>query len=123
MGFPQPNGTHDAVACPDDPGGPLNQRLYVGDPWELEVTVTNTKTGAPLEPASLSALIYSPAARLPNATVPPVGPVTLPKLETNVYEAVVVAELNENGQWLAVITSPAPDKKVLPVVVSVAEPV
>lgn len=101
----------------------MNQPLYVGDPWELEITVTNTKTGAPVEPLSLSALIYSPAARKENPTVGPVGPITLPKLETNVYEAVVVSELGESGQWLAVITCPAPFKKVLPVVVSVSEPV
>lgn len=47
---------------------------------------------------------------------------TLPKVETNVYEAVVVSELDEPGRWLAMITSPEPDKAVLPVVESVSEP-
>ena len=98
----------------------MSQPFYVGDPWELEAVTTNTKTGVPVEPHSLSAMIWPPAARGASPTRGPVGPVTLPKIEANVYEAVVVAELDEAGQWLAVITSPSPYKKVLPVPLSVS---
>lgn len=97
-------------------------QLYVGAPWELEVKATNSKTKAPVEPVSLSVMVYPPAARKVTPTREPIGPVTLLKIETNVYEAVVVAELDEPGQWLAVIASPTPDKAVLPIVESVSEP-
>lgn len=95
-------------------------QLYVGDPWQLEVKATNTKTGAPVEPAELSVMIEPPAARGENPTREPIGPVTLPKLETNVYEGVILEELDEDGAWLAIVTSPAPFKKVIPVEQTVA---
>ena len=98
----------------------MSQPFYFGDPWELEAVTTNTKTGVPVEPTSVSAMIYPPAARGVSPTRAPIGPVTLPKIEANVYEAIVVAELDEAGQWLAVVTSPAPYKKVLPVPLSVS---
>lgn len=92
-----------------------NENLYIGEPWQLEVTATDTKSGVAVEPASLSVVVYPPGARETPPTREPIGPVTLPKLATNVYEDVVVEELNEEGQWLAVVTSPPPNKAVLPV--------
>lgn len=97
-------------------------QLYVGDPWELEVKATNTKTGAPVEPPTLTVTIYPPGARKASPTREPIGPVTLPKTEGNTYEAVVFAALDEPGQWLAVGESPTPDKAVFRIVESVAEP-
>jgi hypothetical protein len=98
----------------------MNQTLYVGDPWEIEVKATNSKTGAPVEPAELTATIYPPAARLSSPTREPIGPVTLPKTEGNTYEAVVFAAFDEAGQWLAVAVSPSPYVKALPVLASVS---
>jgi len=95
-------------------------QLYVGDPWQLEFKVTNTKTGAPEEPPELSVMIEPPGARGESPTREPIGPVVLPKLEENVYEGVILAELDEIGQWLAVVTSPAPFKKVQPIEQTVA---
>jgi hypothetical protein len=94
---------------------PENEKLYVGEPWELEIKATDTKSGEPVEPPSLSVVVYPPGARETPPTRESIGPVTLPKLSTNVYEDVVVEEVNEEGQWLAVVTSPAPLKAVLPV--------
>lgn len=96
------------------------KQLYVGDPWQLEVTATDSKTGLAVEPSSLSVMIEPPAARGENPTREPIGPVVLPKLETNVYEGVILEELDETGSWLAIVTSPAPFKKVIPVEQTVA---
>jgi hypothetical protein len=95
-------------------------QLYVGDPWQLEVKATNSKTGAAVEPVSLSVMIEPPAARGENPTREPIGPIALPKVEENVYEGVILAELDEAGAWLAIVTSPAPFKKVIPVEQTVA---
>ena len=92
-----------------------NEKLYIGEPWELEITATSTKTGAPVEPVSLGVIVYPPGARETPPTREPLAEVTLPKTTANVYENVVVGELNEEGQWLAVVTSPAPYKAILPV--------
>jgi hypothetical protein len=94
---------------------PENERLYVGEPWELELAVTSTRTGEPVEPVSLSVVVYPPGARELPPTREPLPEVTLAKLTANTYEGVVCDEVNEEGQWLAVVTSPAPFKAILPV--------
>ncbi len=93
----------------------MSKPLYVGVPWQLEVKATDTKTGLPVEPASLTVVVYPPAARTTPPTRSPLEAQTLPKIEDNIYEAVVVPELDEMGQWLAVVTSPAPFKAIAPI--------
>jgi hypothetical protein len=99
----------------------MGDQFYVGDDWDIEVKVTNTKTGEPGKPGEVKILVYSPAAR---KTTPVGEPKTLTASEVGegVYEVTGV-ELTEAGQWLAVTETTAPYKGAESLVISVAEPI
>ena len=99
----------------------MTSQFYVGDVWDIEITVTNTKTGLPGEPGEVKVVVYSPAARTSPPTVEPVT-LTAAKTGVGIYEVSGI-ELTESGQWLAVVDTTTPYQGTQPVPISVANPV
>lgn len=103
--------------------------LYVGDEMEVESTVTNTKTGAPGKPDTVTVTIYSPKAQLvpPQADPTTVSAVEVPNEDlpegSGIYELEAPYEVTEAGSWLAVVNTTAPYKATQPASQVVRSPV
>jgi hypothetical protein len=98
--------------------------FYVGDPWYIETTVKNTKTGALGKPGEVKALIYSPKAlqEIEEGLSPAPAEVALAELSLGVYEGLAVAELPEAGIWRCTIKTTAPFVGVQPDLITVQQP-
>ena|SRR5208282_1675037 len=92
------------------PGGPF----YKGDIWELEIRITSPKTGKPGKPEHVKVKVTNPAGGTTEYTAHEV------EGEPGVYELEPEAvELNEVGEWLAIIVTSPPYKGLRPIAIKV----